>query len=90
MQLNIVKASMSQREDGTYAGQVVFSLERFSSTYEITFFSKKGKEWDYSLNFTEQSGSEEEMLAMDELLEEDDDLFEQLLAAAKQQMNHDA
>ena len=44
--------------------------------------SKNGKDWDYSLHFTEQSGDEEELLRMDELLENDDDVYDKLLDAA--------
>lgn len=60
----------------------MFKTEGDKSVYEITFMSKNGKDWDYSLHFTEQSGDEEELLKMDELLENDDDLYNQLLDAA--------
>lgn len=60
----------------------MFKTDGDKSVYEITFMSKNGKDWDYSLHFTEQSGDEEELLKMDELLENDDDLYNQLLDAA--------
>ncbi|WP_232274198.1 hypothetical protein [Paenibacillus sp. 481] len=73
---------MKKEEDGTFLGKVVFQPESYQSTYEITFFSKRGRDWDYSLHFTEQSGNEEEMLALDERIEQDDEWFDTLLDAA--------
>ncbi|MGN7357011.1 hypothetical protein ACTHPF_06555 [Paenibacillus sp. SAF-054] len=86
MELQIIKTDMKQDEDKQYIGHVTFTLAGHHSQYEITLFSKKGKEWDYSLNFAGESGLEEEFLKMDELLEEDDDLFDALLDAALDSM----
>jgi hypothetical protein len=87
MNATILNAKMEQHADSGYVGQVQFTLESHKSTYEITFFSKKGRDWDYSLNFAQESGSEEELLAADALIEEDDELFDQLLDAVEAHMN---
>ncbi|WP_136605842.1 hypothetical protein [Paenibacillus dokdonensis] len=86
MEFQIIKADMKQDEDKKYLGHVTFTLTGHSSKYEITLFSKRGKEWDYSLNFAEESGNEEELLKVDEQLEEDDDLFDALVDAARESM----
>ncbi|CAH8771799.1 hypothetical protein [Paenibacillus dendritiformis] len=90
MNVTIVRADMKKDEDGSYLGHVAFQLEGFQSAYEVTLFSKKGKEWDYSLSFAGSSGSEEEIVALDDKLEEDDDLFEVLLEAAWRTMPEEA
>ncbi|EJW17887.1 hypothetical protein M5X00_10440 [Paenibacillus alvei] len=82
MSVKITKASMHQDEDQHYLGQVIFELENVKSPYEISFFSKNGKDWDYNLHFTAQSGDEEEFYELDARLEEDDDLFDELLSAS--------
>ncbi|MBG9792984.1 hypothetical protein ABD76_10995 [Paenibacillus dendritiformis] len=82
MNVTIVRADMKKEADGSYLGHVAFRPEGFQSAYEVTLFSKKGKEWDYSLSFAGDSGSEEEILTLDDRLEEDDELFEELLEAA--------
>ncbi|WP_025689804.1 hypothetical protein [Paenibacillus zanthoxyli] len=82
MSVVITEAAMRRDEDGNYVGRTVFTLEGHAVRYEITFFSKKGKEWDYSLSFADKSGSEEQFLELDARLEEDDELFDQLLDAA--------
>ncbi|KAA8786833.1 hypothetical protein EC604_23675 [Paenibacillus amylolyticus] len=73
---------MRREDEKSFVGSTVFKTDSDKSVYEITFMSKNGKDWDYSLHFTEQSGDEEELLKMDELLENDDDLYNQLLDAA--------
>lgn len=82
MSVTITKASMRQEENKSYIGQVVFQLEQLKSPYEVSFFSKNGKDWDYNLHFTAQSGDEEEFYELDAKLEGDDDLFDELLSAA--------
>lgn len=82
MKLTIVEAAMKKDESGGYLGRTVFRAEAHKSDYEITFFSKKGKEWDYSLNYANEPGVEEQFLQVDEALEQDDDLFDTLLDAA--------
>lgn len=82
-EVHIQQAEMNKEEDGAYKGQVVFTLAGNQSSYEIVLYSKKGKDWDYSLHFAEGARSEEEMLAVDARLEEEDELFDLLLHAAQ-------
>ncbi|CAH1199475.1 hypothetical protein [Paenibacillus hubeiensis] len=82
MNVVIVSAEMHRGDEMMFVGSTVFRAEGDKSLYEITFMSKNGKDWDYSLHFTEESGDEEELLRMDELLENDDDLYNMLLDAA--------
>ncbi|RAW13021.1 hypothetical protein DC345_20625 [Paenibacillus taichungensis] len=80
--IEIIRAEMRREDEKNFVGNTVFRAEGEKSVYEITFMSKNGKDWDYSLHFTEQSGDEDELLRMDELLENDDDMYNQLLDAA--------
>ncbi|WP_442956182.1 hypothetical protein [Paenibacillus sp. USHLN196] len=80
--IEIISAEMRREDEKSFVGNTVFRTEGGKSVYEITFMSKNGKDWDYSLHFTEQSGDEDELMRMDELLENDDDLYNQLLDAA--------
>ncbi|MDO7904857.1 hypothetical protein Q5741_00350 [Paenibacillus sp. JX-17] len=89
MKLTIMNASMKRDDEGAYLGQTIFQAEGYQSTFEITFFSKRGKEWDYSLHFTGDSGVEEEMLAVDALVEENDDVYDELLDAAWNKLPED-
>ena len=82
MKIEIIRAEMRREDEKSFVGSTVFKTDDDKSVYEITFMSKNGKDWDYSLHFTEQSGDEEELLKMDELLENDDDVYNQLLDAA--------
>ncbi|WP_342561159.1 hypothetical protein NST84_15895 [Paenibacillus sp. FSL R7-0345] len=82
MNVEIVKAELKQEEDKSFVGRTVFTVEQHMNPYEITFFSKRGSEWDYSLSFAGEPGSEEQFLEVDGLLENDDDFFNQLLDAA--------
>ncbi|MEK5254918.1 hypothetical protein NST74_15765 [Paenibacillus sp. FSL F4-0125] len=82
MNLEIVSAEMSRKEDKSYVGRTIFTLENHKAPYEITFFSTRGTEWDYSLSFADEPGSEEQFLETDALLENDDDIYNQLLDAA--------
>ncbi|WP_152398021.1 hypothetical protein [Paenibacillus cellulositrophicus] len=86
MDFTIIEAGMKLDEERHYVGHTIFTLEGHKSKYEVTFFSKKGDDWDYSLNYADESGSEEEMLQADARLEEDDDLFDALLDAAMDTM----
>lgn len=84
MTLHVQQATLAQQDDNAFTGNVVFKLEGYNSLYEISFFSKNGRDWDYSLHFTAQSGNEEEYLKLDAQLEHDDELFDALLDAALQ------
>lgn len=89
MRFEIQRAEMSLNEDENYVGRTIFTLENHKAPYEITFFSKKGKEWEYSLSFAGEPGSEEQFLEADELLENDDELFDDLLDAALDQQKNE-
>lgn len=82
MKMNIIQAEMRKEEDGSFVGKTIFQVESHRAAYEITFYSKKGKEWDYSLNYAAESGLEEQMMAVDTWIEEDDEGFDTLLDAA--------
>ncbi len=82
MELELISAVMQRQEDETYLGRTVFKVIGHKQDYEITFFSKRGKEWDYSLHFANESGDEDELLAVDARIEEDDEWFDRLLDAA--------
>lgn len=86
MNVQIEQASLKQLADDDFTGNVIFRLEGYEHPYEISFFSKNGRDWDYSLHFTAQSGDEDEYMKLDERLESDDELFDQLLDAALQSM----
>ncbi|KKO55274.1 hypothetical protein [Paenibacillus sp. DMB20] len=81
-QLKVTRAGMHRNEEGHFVGYAVFSAEGHVSAYEITFLSKDGRDWDYSLNFAGEPGPEEQFLKIDSLIEEDDELFDDLLDAA--------
>lgn len=82
MNIEIISAELSRKEDRSFVGRTIFALDNHKCPYEITFFSKRGTEWDYSLSFAGEPGSEEQFLETDALLENDDDVFNQLLDAA--------
>lgn len=83
MKLNILQADMHKDDEGAFLGKTIFEVEGHKAAYEITFFSKKGKEWDYSLNYARESGIEAEFMAVAEWIEQDDDEFDELLDAAR-------
>lgn len=82
MKLEVKHAELKRDPDTGYVGQVRFAAENHPEEYEITLFSKKGKEWEYGLHFAETSGSEERIDQVEAYLEEDDDAFEMLVEAA--------
>ncbi|MMZ58932.1 hypothetical protein D3C76_639590 [compost metagenome] len=82
MNLTIVSAEMKKDGDGAFIGRTIFRVESHTADYEITFFSKNGKDWDYSLNYALESGVEEQFQQVDEAIEQSDDLFDDLLDAA--------
>ncbi|MFC5531831.1 hypothetical protein [Cohnella yongneupensis] len=88
MNVQVLSAKMSFSEDKGYIGQVLFSVENHKQPYELTLQSDKGNfDWNYALNFSDEPGSEEEILLVDERLETDDDLFDMLVDAAKEAMS---
>ncbi|RKP56980.1 hypothetical protein D7Z26_03050 [Cohnella endophytica] len=86
MKVHILSVKASQDEESGYVGIVQFEVENHKQPYEVTIQSNNGRNnWSYALNFSNQPGSEEEIQAVDELLEEDDAFFEQFVIAAKAQ-----
>lgn len=81
-QFKVTRAGMRKDDEGYFVGYAVFAAEGHASDYEITFMSKNGRDWDYSLNFAGEPGPEEQFLQVDALIEEEDELFDDLLDAA--------
>jgi len=87
LKVTIISAKMTHSEDNGYVGIVKFAVEGHKQNYEVTIQSDNGKNnWSYALNFGDESGSEEEIQAVDERLEEDDAFFEQFVLAAREAM----
>ncbi len=82
MDINILSAAMEHTEEEGYRGTVKLELEGHRRPYEVTLLSKKGKTWDYSLNFAGEPGPEEQIAEAEAALEEDDDLFDRIIDAA--------
>lgn len=81
-ELTIVEAQMKKQEDGSYTGKTVFQVSSHKAGYEITFYSKNGGDWDYSLHYAGEPGIEAEFMAVDARIEADDAWFDALLDAA--------
>lgn len=71
--ISIIKANMEYSKAEGYLGHVQFSVEGHEHPYEITLQSMRNKDdWSYALNFLSESGKEEDIEAVEELLEEDE------------------
>jgi hypothetical protein len=71
--ITILKANMEHSKAEGYLGHVQFSVEGHEHPYEITLQSMRNKDdWSYALNFLSESGKEEDIEAVEELLEEDE------------------
>jgi hypothetical protein len=87
MNVNIIRAEMTFRENEGYWGRVWFGVEGHKQPYELTLQSdERDDDWNYSLHFAAESGSEEEIEAVDLAIEEDGELFDRLVDAALQAM----
>lgn len=80
--IEILKASMTHSKEEGYLGQVEFRVEGHELPYEITLHSKHRRDWSYALHFSQESGKEEDILAVEELLEEDE-WYDLLIDAAQ-------
>ncbi|WP_337951011.1 hypothetical protein [Paenibacillus sp. HWE-109] len=81
--IEVLKANMEFAKEDGYVGKVEFKVNGHEHPYEITLHSKRGKDdWSYALNFLNESGKEEDIEAVEELLEEDE-YFDQLVDAAQ-------
>ncbi|MEX2462323.1 MAG: hypothetical protein WD469_13665 [Paenibacillaceae bacterium] len=83
MNIIIQKAVMTYSKETGYVGNVEFRVDTHKEPYEITVYSKNQKEWSYGLHFLNASGSEEEIFAVEELLDDSDEAFDLLVNAAK-------
>ncbi|MBW7454230.1 hypothetical protein ACFOLF_08775 [Paenibacillus sepulcri] len=83
MNIKIISASMTHDAEEGYKGNVIFEVEGHKYPYEVTLLTKKGKMWDYSLSFSSESGSEEEIFAVEQAIEEDDEIFDRIVEAAE-------
>ncbi|TVY10561.1 hypothetical protein [Paenibacillus cremeus] len=81
--IQVLEAGMEHNKEEGYVGRVAFQVENHKLPYEITLFSKSGRDWGYGLFFWKESGSEEQIEEVEELLEDNDELFELLVNAAK-------
>lgn len=71
--IEILQARIEHSKEDGYLGHVEFKVEGHEHPYEITLQSPKGKnDWSYALNFLNESGKEEDIEAVEELLEEDE------------------
>ncbi|WP_331281302.1 hypothetical protein [Paenibacillus sp. UNC451MF] len=84
--INVLAASMTYSKEDGYVGKVEFEVQDHKLPYEITLYSKNGKEWSYGLFFLNESGSEDEILAVEDLLEENDEWYDFLVEAAKSKL----
>ncbi|MFC5699975.1 hypothetical protein ACFPVX_01665 [Cohnella faecalis] len=83
MNIRILAATMKHDESNGYLGHVRFEAEGHKQPYELTLQSdKRIDDWNYALNFLDESGSEQQIEAVEKALEEDDDIFDSLVDAA--------
>lgn len=80
--VTILGAAMTYSKEDGYVGKVQFGMAGHDQQYEIALQSKKGNDWGYGLFFLHESGKEEQLLEVEEMLEEDDELFDYLVDAA--------
>ncbi|MCA0754160.1 hypothetical protein KP806_03815 [Paenibacillus sp. N4] len=90
MNIRVIDAAMTYSKEDGYVGKVQFGVEGHKNEYEIALHSKKGNEWGYGLFFLHESGKEEELLALEDVLEEDDDLFDFLVETAQEKLERTA
>lgn len=83
MNITILEATMNYTKESGYVGQVHFEIAGQPNQYEITLHSRKATEWGYGLFFLNESGNEDQLLAVEDMLEEDDEMFDYLVNAAR-------
>ncbi|SDC04806.1 hypothetical protein SAMN02799630_02531 [Paenibacillus sp. UNCCL117] len=86
MDAHIKEAAMEHSKEDGYLGRVIFQWQEKPTHYELTLQSKNSRDWNYSLSFAGESGSEEDFYAVEARLEEDDELFDSLVDAAMEQL----
>jgi hypothetical protein len=83
MQIEIIAAEMNHSTESGYVGYVAFQVEGHGQPYALHLRSKNTRDWDYSLLFANESGKEEHILKVEEVLDnEEDDTFDRLIEAA--------
>ena len=87
MQFTIINAKMAYTKEDGYVGAVAFCVEGLRQPYELTLQSKRRQDWSYSLHFQNESGSEEEIVQVEEWLEEDDEAFDQMIEEAEKTLD---
>lgn len=84
MEIRIIGARTTRDAANGYVAHVQFEAAGHRQPYEATLQSDNGNEWSHSLFFLNESGSEEEIEAVEAALDADDELFGQLIDAAEQ------
>lgn len=87
MQYTLLSATMTYSKEDGYVGAVAFAIEGHRQPYELTLQSKRRQDWNYSLHFQNESGSEEEILQVEEWLEEDDEAFDEMIDEAEKALD---
>ncbi|THF79489.1 hypothetical protein [Cohnella fermenti] len=87
MQLRILGARTSYDKANGYVAHIQFEVDGHKQPYEATMQSDRGDEWSHSLFFLGESGSEEEIDAVEAELDTNDELFELLVDAAERAWN---
>jgi hypothetical protein len=83
LNIRILQAAMKHDEQNGYLGNVGFQVEGHKQPYEITLQSdRKPDDWNYSIHFLSEPGSEEQLDLVERAIEEDDELFDALVEAA--------
>ncbi|MBW5446550.1 hypothetical protein GE107_10815 [Cohnella sp. CFH 77786] len=88
MKAKVMDAQMAHSEREGYLGYVRFEVEGHKQPYELTLQSEERMDdWNYSLNFLNESGSEQDIEAVEQAIEQDDDFFDDLVEAAISKLN---
>ncbi len=83
MKAEIIHADMTYSEKDGYLGHVHFRVEGHKEPYELTLQSEgRLDDWNYSLNYLQESGVEKEIEAVEKEIEENDEFFDRLAEAA--------
>ncbi|WP_336772180.1 hypothetical protein [Paenibacillus sp. MMO-58] len=85
--VKILDASMTYTKEEGYVGRIQFEITGQPNQYEMTIHSRKRTEWGYGLFFLHESGDEDQLLAVEDMLEEDDELFDYLVNAAEEKLD---
>jgi len=87
VKITILNAIMSHHPKDGYLGHVTFGVDGHKQPYELTLQSdRKPDDWNYSLHFAGEPGPEEEIDAVDRVIDEDDDVFDMLVEAAMEKL----